>query len=194
MSIAPSRAAFRLVIVIVSLCLGGCGALLPKGETVTEGPWQSFADAQRTFDKIVPHETTVEGLRQLQLDPAANPNVTILNYSDVLRRFIPSPTINAVDLDPGVQECIAAKTACQGYEIDQRVTQRKRYGNFWTDFLNFQRKVDIVGWRFNGIILIKNDVVVYKLTGGQPAIHEREQTKNPLGPFQGVGESHLLSR
>jgi hypothetical protein len=189
MPLTPSK----IVVVFVSLCLGGCGALLPKGETVTEGPWQSFWEAQQTFDKIVPHETTVDKLKELKLDPTSNQNVTILNYSDVLRRFIPSPTINAVDLDPGVQECIAAKIACRGYEIDQRVTQRKRYGNFWTDFLNFQRKVDIVGWRFTGIILIKDDLVVYKLTGGQPAIHEREQTRNPLGPFQGIGESRVLS-
>jgi hypothetical protein len=188
------RVSGAFAIIFLTWCVGGCGALLPKGETVTEGPWQTFWDAQQTFDKIIPHETKVEGLQQFKLDPASNPNVTILNYSDVLRRFIPSPTINMLDLDPGVQECIAAKATCKGYEIDQRVTRRKRYGNFWTDFLNFQRKVDIVGWRFNGIILIKDDMVVYKLTGGQPAIHEREETRNPLGPFQGIGESHLLNR
>lgn len=183
-----------LIAATLTVGLSGCGALLPKGETVTEGPWQDFWEAQRTFDQILPHKTDVAALRELKLDPTSNQNVTILNYSDVLRRFIPSPTINMLDLDPGVQECIAAKTACQGYEIDQRVTRRKRYGNFWTDFLNFERKVDIVGWRFNGIVLIKDGVVVYKLTGGQPAIHEREESRNPLGPFQGIGESRLLSQ
>ena len=182
-----------LAIILFPLYLGGCSSLLPKGEAETEGPWQTFWEAQQTFDKIIPHQTTVEELKQLKLDPGSNPNVTILNYSDVLRRFIPSPTINAHDLDPGVQECISAKAACKGYEIDQRVMKRKRYGNFWADVFNFERKVDIVGWRFNGVILIKGDLVVYKLTGGQPAIHEREENKNPLGPFQGFGE-HLLSR
>lgn len=52
--------------------------------------------------------------------------------------------------------------------------------------------MDIVGRRFNGVILIKDALVVYKLTGGQPAIHEHEESRNPLGPFQGVGESRLL--
>ncbi|PIQ12843.1 MAG: hypothetical protein COW70_07825 [Hydrogenophilales bacterium CG18_big_fil_WC_8_21_14_2_50_58_12] len=186
------RATAWLVIIFFPLYLGGCSSLLPKGETETEGPWQTFWEAQQTFDKIIPHQTTVEALKQLKLDPESNPNVTILNYSDVLRRFIPSPTINASDLDPGVQECISAKTACKGYEIDQRVMKRNRYGNFWADVFNFERKVDIAGWRFNGVILIKDDLVVYKLTGGQPAIHEREENKNPLGPFQGFGE-RLLS-
>ena len=184
----------RWALLLLSTALTACGALLPKGEVVTQGPWQSFQDAQQTFDKIVPHQTTVETLKQFGLDPASNPNVAILNYSDILRRFAPAPTINAGDLDPGVIECIKAKTACIGYEMDQRVIRRTRYGNFWSDFLNFERKIDIVGWRFNGIVLIKDGLVIYKLTGGQPDIHEREQVKNPLGPFQGLGESRLLNR
>lgn len=117
-----------------------------------------------------------------------------MNYSDVLRRFVPSPSINAADLDPGVQDCIISKTACKGYELDQKTLKRNRYGNFWADFLNFTRKVDVTGWRFNGVILIKDEVVVYKLTGGQPFIHEYEESENPLGPFQGLGESRLLTR
>lgn len=60
--------------------------------------------------------------------------------------------------------------------------------------MNFKREVDIVGWRFNGVILTKDNVVVYKLTGGQPVIHETEESRNPLGPFQGIGESKQLSR
>lgn len=182
-----------LAIILFPLYLGGCSSLLPKGETETKGPWLTFWEAQQTFDKITPHQTTTDELKQLKLDPASNQNVAILNYSDVLRRFIPSPTINAHELDPGVQECISAKTGCKGYEIDQRIMKRNRNGNFWADFLNFSRKVDIVGWRFNGVILIKDNLVVYKLTGGQPAIHESEENMNPLGPLQGIGESRLRS-
>jgi hypothetical protein len=175
------------------LFLAGCGTLLPRGESVVESPWHSFADAQQTFDSIIPYKTTVEDLRKLKLDPLQNPNITLLNYSDVLRRFIPSPATNMQDLDSGVRDCIDAKSACKGYEVDQKTVTRRRYGNFWADFLNFKRKVNIAGWRFNGVILIKGDLVVYKLTGGQPVIHELEETKNPLGPLQGIGESKLIS-
>ncbi len=177
---------------VLAVVLTGCSALLPTSEAVTDSPWQSFEEAQQTFDRIVPHMTTVDDLKHMKLDPASNPNITILNYSDVLRRFIPSPSIDAKDLDTGVQECIAAKTVCRGYEVDQRFTKRDRYGNFWLDLLNFQRKVDIVGWRFNGVLLLRGETVVYKLTGGQPAIHEHEETTQPLGPFQGAGESRLV--
>lgn len=177
---------------ILALCFGGCSSLLPKGESETAGPWQNFAEAQSTFDQIVPHQSTLEDIRKLHLDPATNTNITILNYSDVLRRFIPSPNINVGDLDSGVQECISAKKACKGYEVNQEVLKRQRYGNFLADFLNFNRKEDIVGWRFNGLILIKDDLVVYKLSGGEPNIHKNEQNKNPLGPLQGIGGALLF--
>jgi len=41
-----------------------------------------------------------------------------------------------------------------------------------------------VGWSFNAVILIKDDVVIYKLTGGQPAIHEHEETKESARPLR----------
>jgi hypothetical protein len=186
-------AIFQLAIML--LLLAGCSSLLPRSVAVVESPWRSFQEAQQAFDKIIPFKTTVDDLKKLKLDPEANPNITILNYSDVLRRFMPpGGSINTSDLDKGVMDCILAKTACKGYEVDQRTLKRNRIGNFWLDFMNFKREVDIVGWRFNGVILFKDNVVVYKLTGGQPVIHETEDSKNPLGPFQGIGESRLLSR
>jgi len=191
---APRQPLARLTLGLGLVLLAGCSALLPRAESVAQSPWQSFDDAQHSFDQIVPYRTTVQDLRDLKLDPSHNPNITLLNYSDVLRRFIPSPATDMADLDPGVQDCIKAKSACKGYEVDQKTLKRTRYGNFLADFLNFKRKVDIVGWRFNGVILMKDDVVVYKLTGGQPSIHEHEESKNPLGPFQGLGESRLLER
>lgn len=190
----PARLAiFQSAIILLSLFVAGCGSLLPRSKAVIDSPWQNFQEAQQTFDKIIPHQTTVNDLKHLKLDPETNPNITILNYSDVLRRFIPGGSITALDLDTGVLECILAKAACKGYEVDQRTLKRNRTGNFWADFLNFKRKVDVVGWRFNGVILVKENVVVYKLTGGQPIIHEIEESKNPLGPFQGFGESRLFN-
>lgn len=190
----PARLATFQLVIIAALAAAGCTSLLPRSEAAAESPWRSFQEAQQTFDKIIPQLTTADDLKLLKLDPANNPNITLLNYSDVLRRFIPSGMVTGLDLDKGVLDCIQAKTACKGYEVDQRTLKRQRIGNFWLDFLNFRREVDVVGWRFNGVILVKDNLVVYKLTGGQPVIHETEQSRNPLGPFQGIGESRLLSR
>lgn len=176
-----------------ALCLTACSALLPEGKGLVDSPWQSYLEAEQVFDRIVPHRTTVEDLEKLKLDPRANPNISILNYSDVLRRFLPSTSISTDELESGVRECIRALSGCSGYEIDHRFIQRKRYGNFLADFLNFRRKVDIVGWRFNAVLLIKDGIVIYKLTGGQPAIHEHEERFNPLGPLQDSGESSTIN-
>ncbi len=181
----------RAAALLVLCALPGCAELLPRETNVTRSPWNSYEEAQKVFDDIVPNKTTTADLKDLSLDPSANPNITILNYSDVLRRFIPSPSINASDLDPGVRDCISAKTVCRGYEVEQKSIHKNRNGNFWSDFLNFHRKTDIEGWRFNGVILIKGNIVVYKLTGGQPSIREVEETHQPLGPFQGFGQSRM---
>jgi hypothetical protein len=177
--------------VFVCLGLAGCTSLLPRSDVVLEGQWHSFEEAQQTFDKIIPYQTSVDDLKAFGLNPEITPNITLLNYSDVLQRFVPSPSINAEELDPGVNDCLKAKMACRGFEINQRVVKRNRFGNFWVDFLGFKKKTDVTGWHFKGMVLIKDKLIVYKLVGGQPMIHEVEKSNNPLGPFQGVGESTL---
>src|SRR4051812_24298766 len=175
----------RHFLCFLTVCLlSGCGALLPHSQVVSNSPWQSYQEARQTFDKIIPGKTTVADLRGLQLDPEANSNMTILNYSDVLRRFVVGPSMQASELDFGVRDCLAAKTVCNGYEVDQKMMVRQRNGGFWADFTNFRRSTGIEGWRFNGLILVKDNIVVYKLTGGQPSIKEQEESHNPLGPFQ----------
>lgn len=183
----------NLLSVVCLSCLAGCSTLLPRGNYAVEGPWKSFEEAQQTFDRIIPYQTRVEDLKALGLDPVSGPNVTLLNYSDVLGRFIPSPAINSDELAAGVKDCIRAMAVCRGFEIDQRHINRTRTGNFWSDFLNFRRQVDTRGWHFKGTLLVKENVVVYKLIGGQPLIKEMERNNNPLGPLQGIGESTLRS-
>ena len=38
------------------------------------------------------------------------PNIAILNYADVLRRFMANRSAGLADLDHGVQECVKART------------------------------------------------------------------------------------
>ena len=91
------------------------------------------------------------------------------------------------DLDGGVRECIAARSACVGWEINQTAMQKKRNGNAALDMLKMRRETHSSGWRFAGLLLIKDGVVLYKLAGGQPLIHEIAQTEDMLGPLQALG-------
>ena len=167
--------------------MSGCSGLLPKEKSTTVGIWDTYEAAQNTFDKIIPYHTTLDELRMLNINPQNNSNITILNYADITSRFISGLAVDGYALDSGVKECILAKTNCKGYEINEKVMRSKRYGNFWADLLNFKRKTDIVGWHFNGMILVNNQIVIYKLSSGQPFIHEKIEKKNPLGPLQSGG-------
>jgi hypothetical protein len=175
--------------VLPLVLLTGCAALLPRSETGVASQWSSFNSAKENFNRVTPYETDKKQLVALGLDPVTNPNITILNYSDVIRRFIPSSAVAAENLDRGISECIAAKNDCTAYEVDVKSLKKKRAGNFWLDALNFKRLTETTGWRFTGLIVLKDDLVVYKLWGGQPSIQEAETSRNPLGPFQGFTES-----
>jgi hypothetical protein len=180
-----------LTLCLIVCLLSGCTALLPRSKEVTASPWQTYREAQATFDRIIPGKTTAEDLKELSLDPETMPNIAILNYSDVLRRFMLNQSVTLSDLDRGVQECIMAKTVCRGYEINQRLVKKHRNGSFWLDFLGFKRETHTEGWRFNALVLLKDGLVVYKLTGGQPVIQESEHNQNPLGPMQSIGNKLL---
>lgn len=175
----------------IVLALGGCSSLLPTSDTATEAPWNSFAEAMRMFNAITPSQTTAADLEAMGLDPFAQDNITILNYSDLIRRFAVPGTNSLADLDVGLRQCIEATQDCRGYEIEQRETHHDRVGNFWLDFLNFRRIVKTTGWRFTATVVINRGLVVYKVWSGQPSIREVEDVRNPLGPAQGIGLSNL---
>jgi len=168
--------------------LCGCTSLLPRSDETTGSAWGSYDEAQQTFDLIEPGWTTAYELKALSLDPATNPNIAILNYADVLRRFLVSPSVTLADLDHGVRECISAKVDCRGFEVTQQSVRKHRNGSFWLDFLGFRKETHIAGWRFTGLVLLRDGVVVYKLTGGQPSILQQENSRTPLGPVQAVGD------
>jgi len=179
------------MVAVMALLVAGCSTLLPSSKKVTASPWQSYREAQLTFDKIIPGQTTELELKSLQLDPEAHPNIAILNYSDVLLRFMPHASISLDDLDAAVRECIGAKIVCKGFEFSQSNVNRHRNGNFFADVLGFARATQITGWEFHGLLLLKNGVVIYKLTGGKPSIAQHEVSRNPLGPVQSIGQKLL---
>ena len=179
----------KVVTTILLGLLSACSGLLPKSDTGVKDRWDSFESARASFDRIVPYQTIAKEMVQIGYDPFSNPAVTILTYADVIRRLIPPSTIDSMKLNRGIVECVSAQEQCQVYEIDLKRIHRKRSGNFWLDFLNFRRRTEISGWRFNALVLLNHDIVVYKLWSGQPVIREVEEAVNPLGPLQGSGEA-----
>lgn len=183
----------RLSSAITCLALCGCSGLLPKSRT--ESPtFQSFDEARQAIEAIVPMQSNLASLREMNIDPAHQPNTVILSYADIIKRVVNGSVLSKTDLGPGLVMCINAHDACRGWELNIAEIHKKRMGGFWSDFLNFRRHAVTTGWRFNALILMVDDVVVYRAWGGQPAIHEVDIQQNPLGPLQEIGPAILAPR
>jgi hypothetical protein len=147
-------------------------------------PWQNFDEAQLAYDKVVPHKTTVSELKTMGFDPMTTPNVKILTYLDLIQRFIPNASITFDDLQPDVRACIESKDCCHAYEMDLDLTDNKRFGNLALDIFGFNRKTKTTGWTFKALIIVKDDVVAYKIRSGEPNVDRVEKKTKPLGPLQ----------
>lgn len=145
------------------------------------------------FSSIVPGQTTLAELHALGVDPDRTPNIAILDHIDLLRRLVPTSTFDIGLLDPGLRECATTPRSCFAYGIEQSHVDRRRSGNFFLDFMNFKRTVEVDGWQFDAIVVVKDKRVIYKLWSGKPHIRQIEREDTPLGPLQGIGPS-LLTR
>ncbi len=178
-------------IVLGSACLGlsGCASMLPRGSSVMTSPFASYGAAKEALDKAVPYTTTREELKSLGFDPDASTNVTVIPYPEVITRLAPHPGVPLDALDRGVRDCILAQTQCSAYVFHFGEQSKHRLGSFWLDFFNIDRTTELKGWRFEGLVVVRDGVVLFKNVGGDPRIDAVERQVNPLGPFQSGGES-----
>ena len=185
-----NKLAYSLLPLLLS---SACSSLLPQAQTDSSS-FKSYDEASSAIKALVPMKSDRNALISNGFNTATHPNTKILTHADVVRVFVPTALLKREDLDPGVLICLEARDACQGLEITGGKISRNRTGNFFTDFSNFSRRTETSGWRFNALILLVNDLVVYRSRGGQPSVSEIEITHNPLGPFQDVGPSLLSVR
>lgn len=167
----------------LSMLLAGC-TMLPMAKSNVQSTWESFDQAKAAFDKVIPYQTTKTELASLQFDPFVTPNIEILTYLDIAKHFMPNASIRLEEMDKGVQECIRAGERCQAYEIKLRKLQSERYGSVFLDLFRFKRQTHQTGWYFTALVVMVDEVVVYKLWSGKPQIDEDVYRKNPLGPLQ----------
>lgn len=185
-----SRIAVRLIVVLFAGLADGCSSLLPKSKSETEAPWKTFEEVKRSFDSIEPGQTTLQELKLLGYDQEVNPNVTVLNYTEVLNKYAPN-VVRDEYLEPGIRECLKTLPQCSALALEHRQIHRDRVGNFFLDIVNFERRTVITGWRFGAVVVVVGDRVVHKSWSGVPAISEVEQNRNPLGPLQDRATSLL---
>lgn len=180
-------------LLLLALLLAGCSSLLPRSRSESSS-FQTFEEARHAIDALVPMKSDVAALTALGIDPVKQPNTAILTHADIVRRFVPSALLKRDDLDQGVLVCLEAREACRGWEITAARISRERTGNFVADFTNFSRRLETTGWRFNALVLLVDNVVVYRAWGGQPSVSELEINTNPLGPLQDMGPYFVTPR
>lgn len=185
-----------LCIALASTLLAGCSSLLPRGAASTPSPFESYAQAQAAAERILPFQTQVAQLKGLGFDAGGGTNVTAIPYPDVLARLAPYSGVPMEALDPGIRQCILARSACRGWVFHYERLSHDREGNFLGDFFNVRRVTRITGWSFDALVVASDDTVLFRNVGGQANIDRIERQFNPLGPLQPAGESagSLLTR
>lgn len=179
----------RLGSILLLLALSACQSLLPSARQTTYGPWNKYDEAVAAIEALVPYRTTTAELLAAGIDPETTPSITNLTYSDLLARFSPGGAVSPEKLDRGLYDCFVAGKACRGMLVVASHIRQRRVGNFWADAFNFRRQTDITGWRFNAIIIVVDELVVFAVHGGQPTVQDRNVTRNPLGPLQSFGDA-----
>ena len=186
---------FKLLVVTGTVMLTvGCKSLFPSSSSVTASRWQSYNEIEEAFGKIVPNQTGSEELKALGVHPTVSPNVKILTYVDIIQFFMPNPGIRKEDLPEAVRACIDVREQSSAYLLELHDINDKRHGNLFLDVFGFKRLTHQAGWEFKGLILLKDDKVVYKLSSGEPQISRDEKKVKPLGPLQELDQIFSASR
>ncbi|MBF0137059.1 MAG: hypothetical protein H7833_06650 [Magnetococcus sp. DMHC-1] len=119
-----------------------------------------LAHSRIAFDKIISGQTSTLDLHQLGFDPIRSTNIQVLNWQEVVDHFnydLKHPK-NQEIFDPGIRYCIRSQKHCQGYKITIKEA----------DHVDVKTTLSPVKTPPAAIILIKNDLIVFKQWNGQP--------------------------
>lgn len=181
-----NRIWLRVIVAGVMLLTASCASMFPSKTTTVQSRWKSYAEIVAAFGEIIPYQTTTNDLRTLGFYPSVSPNIKVLNHWETLKIFLPSSAVEKKDLPDGVRDFIESPEQSHAYLIELQMVHSKRYGNLFLDLFGFRRKTHEVGWEFNGLILIKSGIIVYKTSSGEPQISRNEKQVKPLGPLQDI--------
>lgn len=168
--------------------LAGCSTLLPHGSNVDVSPFPSFEAARDAFEQVAPYRSTLVDLQRLGFNPQSTANVEQVPYPQWVAMLV-HPNVSPAESDAGIRDCFAAEQACGAYVFRYSRIERARSGGFVADFLNFHRVTLTHGWRFEGVVLVRDGTVLFRNHGGQPRIESVEDRTNLLGPLQSIGET-----
>ena len=177
----------RAGLALLVLLTGGCSSLLPSERAELLSPFNDYLDAEIRYSQVVPGRTSRPDLFSLGFDPLIEGNGRMLSFIDLRLMFV-QPNVPIDYLPDGLLQCLEAKDRCVGYAFEFSKTATQRVGSFWADLFNFSKRREVKGWSFRTVFVLVDDVLVHKVSNGEPNIRRYEVKRNPLGPLQGAGE------
>lgn len=171
----------------LTLLLGGCGGiLLPSQSENGSSNFDSYRAVRSAFDHIALRQTSMDEMSSLGFDAATTPNVAVLSYLEIVERFMPNSSMAFDKLDPAVQDCIMARTGCEGYVFKVEHHDFQRTGSLFLDLFGFVHTVRETGWTASVLVLVQNGRVTHKLLSGEPNVQVVRDDVQPLGPMQNL--------
>lgn len=173
------------------MALAACSNLLPRGRSEEPSGFADYESAREALEQIRPYQTGLDELGRLGFQVGSSANLERVPYP----QWVPLLLGQNVPLDQadiGIRDCLAARAECQAYVFRFSRIKSERHGSFLADVFNFKRNTSVRGWRFEGIVLIRGNVVLFRNHRGQPKIDLYEERTNPLGPFQSMGDALAL--
>jgi len=172
----------------VVFALGGCGGmLLPNQSEIGASTFQSYKEVQDAFNHIALKQASMNDMSKLGFDAEKTPNVQVFSYLDIVERFMPNSSMAFDKLDPAVQNCIMARTGCEGYVFKVAHHDFSRTGSLFLDVFGFVHTTTETGWTAQVLVLVQNGHVTHKLLSGEPHVEIVRDDVQPLGPIQNLG-------
>jgi len=169
------------------IALTGCGGiLLPSQSEIGETSFESYSAVRQAFDRIALRQSSVSDLSTLGFDAQHTPNVAVLSYLDIVERFMPNSSMAFDKLDPAVQDCIMARSTCEGFVFKVEHHEFQRSGSLFLDLFGFEHLTTETGWTAQVLVLVQDGHVTHKLLSGEPNVRIVREDTQPLGPMQNL--------
>ena len=179
----------RIVGGMLLLLLAGCGGVLPQESNVDSSRFQTYDQVLASYADVQQGKTRLKELPGLGLDTRSTPNIEVLSYTDIVNRFLPGESMTLKQAPPAVQRCIEAHYRCSAYVFRLQQSHQQRSGGVVPDLLGIEQDTVSDGWSAEVVLLLQDDLVVYKVISGHPHIQDRNDKTQPLGPFQDLHKS-----
>lgn len=182
---------FTFLCAIAFLFVSGCESI--KGtmsRTENESSttiWQSFDHVKHDFSAIEPGKTKVEDLVKFGMGPGSQ-NVTKIPYLKLRSHFIgDQKSLANEDLPVEIQKCIAKKDSCYGLIVKAQNLHKLGLEDLTDRMTQAKKKTQITGWRFEGIIALVDDLVVYAKPGTEdPNVYSMTDGKDPQSVLEKI--------